>query len=298
VATTGEGGSFALHAVTGGVSATVEVVPPAASGLPRLSATSSTFDLGLPLQIRYAANVMRTDLAGTVVRRMNAPIAGARLTVVGSLGAVGMVTAGTSTVATGDVRIAGTADATGTLPTMLVPLAPLEVVIEVAPGDLAVTMLPAIAGHLDAPPLRLITTAALDARGIGLPGATLELVPTGALEMASAPTLRLTAAAGGAIAATLPAGGHYALRFHDPLGRGAPLILPDREITAIAASHKLPKALRLQGLLHLLGTALPNASVQILCDTCSGVDRAKPLVEVVSDAAGRFTLAVQDPGTR
>lgn len=307
LATTAADGSFALRAATG-VSATVLVTPPDGSGLPRLSAISSGFDLTAPLQIRYAANVVLVDLAGTTVRRLGAPVAGARLMGVGSLATAGTVTAGTQAVATGEVRIAATTDAGGALPSTRMPAAVLSAVVEVAPGDLAVVALDTSAGApatLDALPRALITTAAQGDHGAGLPGAVLELVPTGALAMAGAPTLRISAGASGVIAMTLPAGGQYHLRFADPMGRRAPLVVPDRAVMpvapsdAIAPSYTLPAAVQIHGTLRLDGgQALANASVQLLCQACSGIERTRPLIEVASDAGGGFTLAVPDPGTR
>jgi len=306
-ATTAADGSFALHAAPGATIA-VSVTPPAASGLPRLIATSQAFDLGAPLQIQYSANVALIDLAGTLVRRAAtptvpaAPLPGARLTVVGTLPAVGMVTAGAAVVASGEVRIAATAGADGALPATLAPKAQLSAVIEAAAGDLAVVGFDATSGppaSLDAPAMQLITTAALDAAGAGLPGALVDLVPSGPLAMASAPALRLTAAASGVIATTLPAGGRYQLRFADPKRRAGPLVVGERSITAIAPSYALPRALQLQGTLRLDGKfALSGASVQILCAVCTGIERSVPLVEAVADATGRFALAVPDPGTR
>jgi hypothetical protein len=205
-------------------------------------------------------------------------------------------------VASGQVRIAATTDAAGALPRTLVPVGPLVAVIEVGPGDLAVTAFDTSGGapaSLDAPPRQLITTAVTDASAAGLPGAVIDLVPTGALAMAAAPVLRLTAGEGGTIAAALPAGGHYQLRFQDPLGRGAPMVVADRPITAIASSYLLPAAIRLQGTLLRDGKlALPGASVLLLCSACTGLDAALPLAAAVSDADGRFALAVPDPGTR
>jgi len=301
LATTGADGSFALRAAPGAI-VTVEVTPPAASGLPRLLATSQSFALAMPFQIRYAANVAPVDLAGTKVKRAGVARPGARVTVVGSLAAIGTVTAGTSMVATGQVQLAAIAGPGGVLPTTLVPSGALSAVVEVAPGDLAVIALDTGAGapaNLDTAGPQLITTAVLDDHGAGLPGAVLELVPTGALAMATAPTLRISAASAGAIATTLPAGGRYELRFQDPAGRSAPLVVADRAITAFASSYTLPPAVQIRGTLRRGGTqTLAGTSVQILCEACSGIARSRPLVEVVSDAAGRFVLAVPDPGTR
>jgi hypothetical protein len=301
VATTAADGSFTLRAASGGGAVTVEVAPPNPSGLPRLSATSSMLDLSVPLQIRYAANVTLKDLAGTVVRRQGAPVAGAGVTVVGSLAAVGTVTAGKVASATGEVRITSSADDSGALPAMLVPAAVLSVVITVAAGDLAVAALDTTGGvpaSLDAPPMQPIIAAMFDAATVRLSGAVLDLVPTGALAMAAAPPLHVTADGTGAVAAVLAAGGHYDLRFHDPAGRAAPLVVADRVVATIATSYHLPAALQVRGTVKLGGTQpLADASIQFLCDSCTGIDRARPIAEVASDDAGRFTLAVPDPGT-
>jgi hypothetical protein len=303
LATTAADGSFTVRAVpVPGAAVTVEVTPPSARGLPRLSATSAGFDLGAPLEIRYAANLALANLAGTQVRRQGAPVANATVMVVGSLAAAGMVTAGTSIGAAGDVRISTRADAAGALPGTLVPAAELSAVITVAAGDLAVAALDtttAVPASLDAPPMQLIATAVLDPGTAALRGAVLELVPTGALAMAAAPTLHVTAGLSGAITAALADGGHYDLRFHDPAGRAAPLAVADRVAATIGATYHLPAALQVHGTLVLGGTqALANASVQILCEACTGLDRDKPIAEVASDENGRFTLAVPDPGTR
>jgi len=303
-AVTAADGSFTLHAVPGGT-VTVDVTPPDDSGLPRLSATSTGFDLAAPVQVRYAANLGRIDLAGTVVRRKSAGVAGARVTVVGAPATAGMVTAGAMAIASGQVRITATADAAGKLPRTLVPAGPLAAVIEVGAGDLAVTALDTTGGApatLDAPPMQLITTAVTamtDGNLAGLPGALIDLVPTGALAMAAAPMLRLVAGDAGALAAALPSGGRYQLRFQDPQGRGAPLVVADRAITAIASSYVLPAAIRIQGTLLRDGKlAMSGASVQLMCTGCTGLDAALPLSEAASDATGRFTLTVPDPGTR
>ena len=306
VATTAADGSFTVRAVTAGVvkgqtPVTIEITPPVTSGLPRLSATSTMFDLTAPVQVQYAPGLTLKDLAGTHVRRQGAPVAGAAVMVVGSLAAAGTVAAGTSAGATGEVRIATTADSTGALPSTLVPSAVLSAVVTVAAGDLAVVALDTTAAapaNLDAPPMLPITTTLRDATTTTLPGAVLDLAPSGALALAAAPAVRVTADASGQIAASLAAGGHYDLRFHDPMGRAAPIVVADRTAADIVATYHLPAALQLRGTLMLGGTqALPGAAIQILCDACTGIDRARPLAESASDGAGRFTVAVPDPGT-
>jgi len=303
LATTAADGSFALRA-TLGASITVEVTPPAGSGLPQLSATSTHFDLISPVEVRYAANVMLADLAGTALRRSGAPLGGARLTVVGTLAAVGTVTTGppsTTQVASGAIRISAVASAAGILPAMPVPAVAMSAVIQAAPDDFAVVALDAGAppSSLQAPPRQLVTTAMLDLRGGGLPGGLVDLVPVGPLALAGAPTLRITAAADGAIAANLPSGGRFELRFQDPVQRAAPLVVADRAITMIASSYRMPATIRLEGALRDGGgLSLRDAAVQLMCEDCSGIERAMPLSEILPDDSGRFTLAVPDPGTR
>jgi Carboxypeptidase regulatory-like domain len=303
LATTASDGSFALRAVTAGAGAvTVEVTPPNASGLPRLSATSQTFNLSTALQIRYASGLARKDLVGTQVQRQGAPVANAAVMVVGSLPAAGTVTAGTSASAAGNIRVSSSTNAMGKLPGMLVPTgANLSAVITVAAGDLAVAVLdlgdplPTI---LDAPAMQPVTTAVQGPPDVDLRGAIVDFVPSGALAMAGAPALHVTAGTSGVFTAMLADGGHYDLRFHDPAGRAAPLVVANRVAGSVAPAYRLPAALLVQGSLIVGGTqVLPNASVQMLCDACTGIERAKPIAETVSDENGQFTLAVPDLGT-
>jgi hypothetical protein len=306
VATTAADGSFALRAAvpTSAVPVTVDVVPPAASGLPRLTATSQSFNLGMPLQIRYTSAPAPVDLGGTAVQRPDqSRIAGARVTVVGTLAAAGTITAGTSVTATGDVRITAAADAGGTLLARLVPVAPLSSVIEDGTGVLAVVALDTTAGvpaRLTVPPLVAAPIMVSGADAAAAPGATLDLVPTGALGMASTVTLHFVADATGALQPPprLPPGGHYELRLADPLARFAPLFIADRAVEAIAPSYQLSTGVRLGGVVQRANVPLGGASVQILCNDCTGIAHDKPLVEVVSDAVGQFTLVMPDPGTR
>ena len=214
-----------------------------------------------------------SDLAGTVVRRLGAPVAGAGVTVVGALdavGTVGPVTSGALPIATGDIRVSATTDGAGALPAMLVPsAATLSAVITVAAGDLAVVALDTSGGvpaTLGAPPMQPIAAAVFDPGTTRLSGAVLDLVPIGALAMAGAPVLHVTADSTGAVTAALPSGGHYDLRFRDPLGRGALLVDADRTATTVATSYHLAAALQVRGTVKLGGTQpLTDASIQLLC---------------------------------
>jgi len=299
LATTAADGSFTVRAVTGiAGDVVVEVTPAAASELPRLLATSTAPDLSAPLVIKYSLG--RTSLAGTRILRQGSPVPGAKLMVVGALGAVGSVTPGTWAT-TGEARIAITADAAGKLPGALVPAAALSAVITVGAGDLAVAAFDATAGppaSLDAPAMQPFTTVALDPGGVVLGGAVLELAPTGALELAGVPGGHLVAGPSGTVTSALVAGGRYDLRFRDPGGRAAPLVVAARGAASVAASYHLPAAVTLTGTVLLDGMQpLAGAAVQLLCEACTGVERDRAISESSTDAAGRFALAAPDPGT-
>ena len=127
----------------------------------------------------------------------------------------------------------------------------------------------------------------------------MDLVPVGALALAGAPPLRVESQTAGALSLLVAAGGHYALRLSDPGGRGAPLVIADVTAATIAASYTLGARLSLSGSLVLSGNPQPvaGASVQILCASCTGIERSRPIAEGVSNAAGDFSVAVPDPGT-
>ncbi len=301
VATTAEDGGFLLRAAIASGKVIVDVSPPAASALPRLTAASEELDLRVPLQIHYAPAIALKNLAGIRVERLASPLANVQVMVVGTLVEAGtVVTAGTSATAEGDVRIATRTDEVGVLPPTLVPSARLSAVVTVAAGDIAVAALDtrALPANLEAPSLPATVTVVANAGGEPLRGTVVDVVPTGALAAASAPSLQAVSDGAGKITVRLAAGGRYDLRFRDPAGRAAQLVVSDCEAARVAPGYRLPAGLQLRGTLMHAGTqALANASVQILCDGCVGLERARPIAEVTSDAAGRFSLAVPDPGT-
>lgn len=307
VATTAANGGFSvLVEPDPGAVISIDVTPPAGSGLPRLAAQSQLFDLAQPFQVSYAASLTTRDLAGTVLRRQGAPIANGKLVVVGNLAGAGTVAAGATATASGVVRVAATASAAGVLPPALAPARPLSAVVEVVANDYAVTAIDltaAVPASIDAPPAVPISTV-LRAPGTGggvIDNAFLDAVPVGALALAGVTsTVRGRSSTGGLVSTSLAAGGRYDLRIHDPLlARGAPLVVPDIGAAAIAASYALKPALVVTGKLALSGNPTPvgGAAVQILCSLCTGIERSRPIAEGTSAPDGTFTLLVPDPGT-
>jgi len=299
IGTTAANGTFSLlgHPAAGSV-VEVEVAPPATSGLPRLVA-SSTFDLSVPMTINYASSVSVVNVAGVHVRRGGSPVPNAKVTVFGTMAGAGLVNSASANAA-GQVRIAATANASGDLPAgTLAPRGVLSGVVD-ATGGLGV-------GAFDttgAIPQAIDTNGPVGASSVvkdpslaPIAGAVVDATPSGALAAAGGAVVHATTAANGSYALSLASGGHYALRIHDPSGRGAPLSLADVVAATVPSSSVLGKALQISGYI-LDGTSpIQDASVQILCNACGGIDASRPIAEIATGMSGGFSLAVPDPGT-
>ena len=302
LATTDAQGNFTTLGVpNAGATIKIEVTPPAASDLPRLEATG-LLDVGIPIDVNYMPLALR-NVAGVPVRRGGAAQPGKAVMFVGTIAGAGTVTAGTSAMGTGYVRIATTTDAAGALPTLLVPAGPLSVVVTVGPRDYAVapadltTGLPA---QFNAPLLQpfLVEVAgdSTSATPGAVPGAMLDLVPTGALALAGVPSLHFVADDAGQVTGAAPSGGTFDVRVTDPSGLRAPLVV--RDSTSIRSGYTLPPAVYITGDLTVSGSTNPviGASIQVLCDACTGLEKLRPIAETASDPHGAFSLAVPDPG--
>lgn len=301
--TTAANGTFSVLGVpVSGASVKVEVTPPATSGLPRLEATG-TLDVAATVDIAYGTLQLR-NLGGVPVRRGGAAQLTKKVVIVGTVANVGTVTAGSSAIATGFVRIPTTTDGTGVLPLLFAPAGPLFAVTtvfagdQVTPADLAVGSLDLTAGvpaQIDAPAMTPFSTTASGPTD-PLDGATLDLVPTRALALAGASSRHFIADASGHVTGLLPTGGAFDVRWSDPASRRAPRV--ETDVTSVLGSYLLPPAVFVSGDLTVTGSSNPvvGASVQILCSTCSGLDRNRPIAEVASDQHGTFTVAVPDPG--
>ena len=305
LATTTAGGAFTVRGVlAAGAEVTVDVAPPAGSGLPRLAASSTAFVLAGPIEIAYAPGLAVRDLAGVKLQREGADLPGAAAAVVGTLADAGTVSAGpgTTTTATGPFRAAATAAAPGALPAPRAPPAPLPAVVSVSDTDHAASALDLTAGApaaIDAPPAQAaVTVVRKPDTEAPLPHAIVDAVPTGALALAGVRPVRAIADASGAAALALAAGATYELRLRDPLGRGGPRTVAGATAATIAPAYTLPRSLRLRGKLRLQGGgAIAGAAVQVLCAACSGLAAGVPGAERASLPTGDFEVAILDPGT-
>lgn len=303
--TTAADGSFTVLAQSiGNANVSVHVVPPPDSGMPRLDATSSGFNLALPVQIQYGAQIATCDVGGAIVKRNATALAGARAIVVGTIATAGtVVTGGASANATGTVRIVAIADAGGRLPSTLAPKAALQAVVEVGSGDVATAALDltgACANQtINAAAMVVATATVRDRNNVALAGVRVEATPTAALAIAGEPPLATTTDASGTFTLLFASGGLYDLRGADPAGRGAATTLLGRSAGTLPPTIQLARALHVTGTVTLTGNPNPiaGAAVQLLCTSCSGLDITRAIAETATDELGRFGIAVLDPGT-
>jgi hypothetical protein len=296
VGVTSPQGAFAVRVQTGD-SLELTVVPPAGSGLPRLTGASSGAAarqlLGQPLQIRYRAGLARRDVGGVRLQRQGATAPGATAIFVGALAEAGGVNGGALPLA-GEVRVAAVAGGDGRLPATQVPQAALSVVVQPVGGGQAVLPFDATAAPpptLDAPAPQLITGQVM-AAGAYAPGVLVELIPQGALALAGASSLSQPTAGQGVFSAPAAAGGSYLAVLSDPLQRGSSARV------AVAGGTfgqvTLAPGWRLLGTVASSATsgAVRGAAVELFCQSCPAAERAVPLSSTATDDTGAFTLLV------
>ena len=300
VATTTATGAYSvLGRVVADAALVLEVVPPTASSLPRLEA-AGVYTTASGLDVTYSSALVVRDLGGAVVRRGGAAVAGAKVTLTGRISGVGTVAgiAVGAVSATGIVRATATADGVGVLPSLRAMSAPLEAVVEVAPGDVAVAdvdLTATVPSTITALAMVPIQPRALDGTS-ALAGVRLDLIPRGALALADVPTLHLSTGSTGRVAVLVAAGGRYDARWSDPGLRAGARLTADVTAAELQGDVVLPPALVVSGTLSITGSANPvaGAAVEVLCAHCSGLERERPLAETASDLFGGFSLAVPD----
>jgi len=298
--TTAADGSYSVRTdfPTSATQVTVKVTPPAASGLPRLEATSN-YNLAGAININYAASLTTCDLANTPVRRGGTAQPNAQVSIVGSLAVVAGTINGVN--ATNTVRVSATANGSGQLPTMLVPRGTLSAVTELSMTDHAVSAVntsTCSVAQIDAPAMTAIngTTKKPDMTAIG--GIRVEAEPIGNLALAGVAAVQVTSNASGAFSLPLAGGGRYNVRFFDPQQHVAPLVTNDVAPAGVPTNALLAQALSLSGKVMVGSSNVPaGTSVQILCATCSGLEQSRPITETATNNVSRYAIAVPDPGT-
>ena len=302
VATTAADGSFQLRWRDGAAIEKVTVVPAAGSELPRLDAT---VELGATaaITIRHAA-APTSDVAGTLVRVGGAPAASADVLVDVERASAGTIrdAAGTTVLAqaTGWHRRTLRTDPSGRLPSARFLDGDAAVfVASTGPGGFAAASLP-FGGTLDAAAPVTISGRILRAAGGAREGARVRATLTGAVAHAGAPIPTAATGADGVFSLAVAAGAGYAITVSDPTGDDAASTIA---IAAAAAQDlgdvTLPAALAISGEVRATGQSVGARAVGVaaLCHlACTGIDRSRPLGDAVTDAAGRFFVAVPDPG--
>jgi hypothetical protein len=298
VGTTRSDGSFSVLGYGNAQSSVdVTVTPLASTGLPRLIA-SGKFNPTQPITINYTAAVTVVSVAGVHVRRGGANVPNAPVTIFGTLAGAGLINATAS--ATGEVRLSATANASGDLPAgTQVARGGLSGVL-LAGGTLGVGAFDttgAIPAAIDTSAPVASATVVRDPANVTLGGVAVDAVPAGALAAAGGAVVHGTTAVDGSVSLLLASGGHYTLRVSDPGARGAQGVAPD-VVAGSLPPVMLGKAITISGIISdSTSSPIPNASVQILCYACTGIDASRPIAQSATSELGAFTVAIPDPGT-
>ena len=302
VAVTDGSGAFSVRVRPSGTQIlTVDVVPPAGSGLPRLATSGAVVDLGQPLQLRYAASLATRDVAGVAVEQAGTPAPDAEVTFTGTIASAGTLTAGTTTTgATGSFAITVAASGGGVLPAALVPAAPASAIVTPAsgaPGVVSVDLTTAAPAAIDAPAGATLTGRVVGPDGLAVGSADLRAIPSGALAAAEMGQVHALADGAGSFSLPLAGGGAYELVISDRARQLA--LLRTALVVAGPASLgdlELPDGLTLRGNVRLNGSTLAGAAVTIFCETCPDDERDLPAAESSTDGGGTFRATVVDPG--
>ncbi len=300
VATTAVDGSFTVRWREGGAVEALAVIPPAGSALPRLDAD---VELGgrAAITVRHAA-VATSELGGTAVRVGGVAAAAADVLVDVGVAGAGTVRDGATLLATarGSQRRVLRTDGAGALPAARLIDGPAAIFVAgPGPGATAAVTLPP-AGAIDAAAPVMVTGRVLRAAGGARGDARLRATLTGPLAHAGAPAPTAVAGADGRFVLVLAAGGSYAVTIADPTADDAALAT-----SVVGASTRdlgdltLAPAIAVTGEVRASGQSVGARAVGLaaLCHLdCTGIERSRPLGEAVTDAAGRFTVAVPDPG--
>jgi hypothetical protein len=279
------------------------VTPPAGSGLPKIEGGGGLNTSGV--DATYASALAVRNAGGMAVNRAGAGLASTPVTIVGVIPVAATVTSAAQDYdAVGTVRIAATTNASGVLPTTSVPSASLSIVVRPSASDVAVADLDTtsvVPASVSAPmmtPFSLKVQRVDAAQTVLVANARIELVPSGALELAGIPTMIVTGNAQGIAAGTVAAGGVYEAHVSDPTLLAGARVLTSADAAALSTTLVLPRPVTVTGSLTIQGESnhLINTPIELRCRGCNGLDGVRPLVEGMTDAQGQFSLVVADPG--
>jgi hypothetical protein len=222
------------------------------------------------------------------------------VTIVGSLAATAGTISGVNAANT--VRVSATANASGQLPSLLVPRGMLSAVTELPMNDHALSAINTSScsvTQIDAPAMTTVTGTTQDPSNVAIGGIRVDAEPTGLLALAGVPPTQESSDVTGAFSLRIAGGGRYNVRFSDPQQRIAPLVASDVAAGGVPTNAVLAQALAISGSVRITTTSLAvgGASVQVLCATCGGLDQARPIAETASSFSGGYAIAVPDPGT-
>ena len=300
VATTAADGSFSLRWREGSAIEKITVVPPSASDLPRLDAQVELGALAA-VTIRHAS-VPISDVGNTLIRVGGAAAVSTDVLVDLSRASCGTVRDGTTVLAQaiGSHRRTLRTDAAGRLPaSRFVDGTGAAFIHSTGPGARVALALP-LGATVDAAAVVTISGRVLRSGGTARADARLRATLTGPLAHTGAPIPTATAAADGRFTIALAAGADYAITIVDPTADDATL---DIDLAGVGTQDLgdlgLPAALTVSGEIRASGQSVGARAVGLaaLCHlACTGIERSRPLGEAVTDPAGRFVVAVPDPG--
>lgn len=301
VSTTDAAGRFDVKWNDAAGAEDVVVVPPAARGLPRLDLTvaapvSSTI-------IRFA-DVPPRALGGAQVQLGGAPAADAEVSIALTVATAATIEAPAAAPVTvpGGQRLLLHTGADGRLPATTAIAGSGAVFVSTGGGSgrAALDLSGGVGPVLAVSPAITVNGRAIDGAGVAVAGARVRATLDDELAYAGAPVITAIADATGGFALALAPGQRYAVTVTDPTARRASVrATVERTQPGALPMFTMGKALRVSGEVRATGIGAPLRAVGVaaLCQTgCLGLDRDRPLGEAVTDAAGRFVVAVPDPG--
>lgn len=319
IAVTDEAGGFALQ-MRAGASLSVIVTPPDASGLPQLELTDAEVGVaaGSAIAVAYGAALTARAVAPVVREADGAtPSPGSRVTWIGrpieSAGTI-VIDGEPPLAAIGRVRHTVEAGPGGDLPSILLPAALYDVVVD-PPADAtgqAVALVAVDLSEGEPAPAALDLAAPAELRGsilapgqegdAPLAGVRVQAAPRGILANSTGAVASARTAADGSFSLALAGGGDYEITADATAQRQGrvrwTITAPAPGVELDIEPAVLPRVLRATGQLIVPsgGGVVAGAHLQLFCSTCAPDGGADAVAETLTDGAGGFELMAPDPG--